>query len=205
MTRRRSGCRMLIRRTGMRGGGVALPKKTKRSVKKTAKKTRRAAKLSPIPPGMRTVTPYLFIKGAAEALEFYKKAFGAKEISRQPMPDGKLLHAMMKIGDSFVMMSDLFEEPSAPGTDVPTTAMLHVYSTDVDKLWNQAVAAGAKVVMPLDDMFWGERYGQLEDPFGHAWTLSMRIPMSRAVREAKQKASMAMLAAGEHPGSEQHP
>ena len=178
-----------------------MPRKTKRA----AKRPRRPAKLSPIPPGMRTVTPYLFIAGAAEALEFYKKAFGAKEITRQPTPDGKLLHAMMRIGDSFVMLSDLFEEPPASANSGPTMAMLHVYTKDVDKLWNQALAAGAKVSTPLDDMFWGERYGQLVDPFGHRWTLSMRIPMSRAEREAKQKAAMAMFAGGEHPGSEQHP
>jgi len=180
-----------------------MPKKTKRA----AKKPRRAPKLSPIPPGMRTVTPYLFIAGAAQALEFYKKAFGAKEISRQPTPDGKLIHAMMKIGDSFVMMSDAFEEtptPTPPTAGAPT-AMIHIYTRDVDRLWNQALAAGAKVSMPLDNVFWGERHGQLEDPFGHRWTLSMRIPMSRQEREAKQKASMAMFASGEHPGSEQQP
>jgi PhnB protein len=154
---------------------------------------------------MRTVTPYLFIQGAAQALEFYKKAFRAKEITRQPTPDGKLMHAMIQIGDSFVMMSDTFEDPPAPGTALPTTAMLHVYTKDVDRLWDRALAAGAKVIMPLDDMFWAERYGQLEDPFGHRWTLSMRIPMSRAEREAKQKASMAMFDAGEHPGRPQEP
>jgi PhnB protein len=177
-----------------------MAKKTKR----TAKRPRLAQKLSPIPPGMRTVTPYLFIAGAAQALEFYKRAFGAKEISRQPTPDGKLIHAMMKIGDSFVMLSDAFEESStrSPTSVGALTSMLHVYTKDVDKLWNQALAAGAKVAMPLDDVFWGERYGQLEDPFGHRWTLSMRIPMSREEREAKQKAAMAMFAHGEHPGAE---
>jgi PhnB protein len=100
------------------------------------------------------------------------------------------------------MMSDMFEEPPASASAAPATAMLHVYTKDVDKLWNQALAAGAKVSMPLDDVFWGERYGQLVDPFGHVWTLSMRIPMSRAEREAKQKASMAMFSQGEHPGAE---
>lgn len=178
-----------------------MPKKAKRP---SPKKRRSARKLSPIPPGMRAVTPYLAIAGAAQALEFYKKAFGAKELSRQPLPDGKLMHASMKIGDSIVMMADEFPGGNlrAPPSVGTTTFMLHIYSKDVDKLWAQAVAAGAKVAMPLDNMFWGERYGQLVDPFGHLWTLSMRIPMSAAEKEAKRQATMAAFAGGEHPGHE---
>lgn len=180
-----------------------MPKKTKRSGRKTS----RPRKLSPIPPGMRTVTPYLVIAGAAQALDFYKRAFGAKELSRSPMPDGKLMHAEMRIGDTRIMMSDEFPGSlmRAPANAGTTTVMLHVYAKDVDKLWAQALAAGAKVAMPLDNMFWGERYGQLQDPFGHLWTLSMRVPMTAAEKEAKRQASMAMLAAGEHPGRETPP
>jgi len=176
-----------------------MPKKTKRSAPR-----KRAQKLSPIPPGMRTVTPYLSIAGAAQALEFYKKAFGAKELSRVPMPDGKLMHATMKIGDTTIMMADEFPGSvlRAPANAGTTTVMLHVYTKDVDKLWAQALAAGATVSMPLDNVFWGERYGQLKDPFGHLWTLSMRIPMSAREREAKRQASVAMMARGEHPGRE---
>ncbi len=175
-----------------------------KTAKRPAKKARHARKLSPIPPGMRIVTPYLAIAGAAQALEFYKKAFGAKELTRQPLPDGKLMHATMKIGDSVIMMADEFpggnlRSPTSVGT---TTFMLHLYSKDVDKLWAQALAAGAKVAMPLDNMFWGERYGQVVDPFGHLWTLSMRIPMSAAEKEAKMQAAMAAFASGEHPGRE---
>ncbi len=157
-----------------------------------------------MPPGMRSVTPYLAIAGAAQALEFYKKAFGAKELSREALPDGKLMHAMIKIGDSRIMMADEFPGSNfrAPANAGTTTVMLHVYTKDVDKMWARALAAGAKVGMPLDDMFWGERYGQLVDPFGHLWTLSMRIPMSAQEREAKRQASMAMMARGEHPGRE---
>ncbi len=177
-----------------------MPKKAKRP----AKKARPARKLSPIPPGMRAVTPYLAIAGAAQALEFYKKAFGAKELTRQPLPDGKLMHASMKIGDSVILMADEFPGGNlrAPASVGTTTFMLHIYSKDVDKLWAQALAAGAKVAMPLDNMFWGERYGQLVDPFGHLWTISMRIPMSAAEREEKQRAAMAAFASGEHPGRE---
>ncbi len=182
-----------------------MPKTSKKS-KRSAPK-RRARKLSPIPPGMRTVTPYLAIAGAAEALEFYKKAFGAKELSRAPLPDGKLMHAEMKIGDTRVMMSDEFPGSPlrAPANAGTTTVMLHVYTKDVDKFWAQALAAGAKVAMPLDNMFWGERYGQLQDPFGHLWTVSMRIPMSAQEKEAKRQESMANLARGEHPGREETP
>lgn len=153
---------------------------------------------------MRSVTPYLAIAGAAQALEFYKKAFGAKELSREAAPDGKLMHAMIRIGDSRIMMADEFpgsnlRAPTKAGT---TTVMLHVYTRDVDKMWAQALAAGAKVGMPLDNMFWGERYGQLVDPFGHLWTLSMRIPMTAKEKAEKRQASMAMMARGEHPGRE---
>jgi PhnB protein len=110
----------------------------------------RSRKLKPIPSGFRTVTPYLTISGASEAIEFYKKAFGAKELARQTMPDGKILHARLKIGDSIVMLFDEF-----PGSDVKsppslggTTGTLHIYSRNVDRIWEQAVAAGAKIVTP---------------------------------------------------------
>lgn len=180
-----------------------MAKKSKRSTKRRS----RTARLSPVPPNMRTVTPYLAIAGAAEALEFYKRAFGAKELDRSPMPDGKLMHATMKIGDSVVMMADEFpgSQVRAPTNVGTSTVMLHIYTKDVDKLWQQALSAGAKVAMPLDDMFWGERYGQLEDPFGHRWTLSMRIRMSPGERERKRQAAMAQFAQGEHPGYESKP
>ena len=145
-----------------------MAKKAKRPLRK-ARKAHKARKLSPIPAGMRIVTPYLAIAGAADALEFYKRAFGAKELSRQPAPDGRLMHAAMRVGDSVIMMSDEFPGSAtrAPKNVGGTTVMLHVYTKDVDKLWARAVAAGATVTLPLDDMFWGERSGQLEDPFGH--------------------------------------
>lgn len=172
-----------------------------RKAKRQAKR-KRATKINPVPAGFRTVTPHLVINGAAQALEFYKRAFGAKELERQPMPDGKLLHARMRIGDSLVMMSDEFpgSEAKAPTSVGTSTVTLHIYSRDVDKLWQNAIAAGAKVAMPLDNQFWGERYGTLADPFGHRWSVSMRIKMSRPEREAKRQAAMAMFEKGEHPG-----
>ncbi|HKS60039.1 MAG TPA: VOC family protein, partial [Thermoplasmata archaeon] len=129
-------------------------------------------------------------------------AFGARELARETTPDGKLVHGRIRIGDSIVMLSDVFPgaDSSAP-TDVGTsTVTLHVYSRDVDALWNRALGAGARVRMPLENQFWGERYGQLIDPFGHHWSLSMRIPMTRAEKQAKQAAAMEALSHGEHPG-----
>src|SRR2546422_945547 len=119
-----------------------MARKTRRA-KAPAKRTKKA--LAPVTPGIRTVTPYLFMNGAAKAIEFYKKAFGAKEIDRSPMPDGTLMHATVKIGDSIVMMSDAFPggDSSSPSMAGTTTVSLHIYSKDVDKLWNQAVNAGA--------------------------------------------------------------
>ena len=168
-----------------------MPKKSKKSKSKPKK----AKKLNPIPKGFRTVTPYLSIEGAAEALEWYKKALGAKEQAREPMPDGKIMHARIRIGDSIIMLSDAM--PGAP-TKSPkalggTATTMHVYAKNVDKLFQQAVDAGATVAMPLGDQFWGERYGQLLDPFGHIWSISMVIPMTKKERDAKMKQAMEMM------------
>jgi len=176
-----------------------LPAKSKRG--KSVKKKSKVAKMEPIPPGFSTVTPYLAIKGAAQAIEFYKKAFGAKEFERerQAMPDGKLMHGRIKIGDSIVMMSDVFpgsnlKDPMSAGL---STVILHVYSKNVDKLWEQATGAGAKVRMPLENQFWGERYGQLEDPFGHRWSVSQRVKMSPKEMKEKQEQAMAQFSQGQ--------
>jgi uncharacterized glyoxalase superfamily protein PhnB len=153
---------------------------------------------------MPTVVTYLAIDGAAKALEFYKKAFGAKELTRQATPDGKIIHASMKIGNTSVMMSDIFpgsnvKSPLELGTS-PVT--LHINADDVDALWNQAVAAGATVSMPLENRYWGSRYGQLVDPFGHHWSLSREVEMSKEEREAKQKQAMETFSRGGHPGAQ---
>jgi len=165
---------------------------------------KKASRVPPVPRGFGTVTPYLGVAGAAEAIEFYKKAFGAKEIMRNPGPDGKIMHARIRIGDSLVMVSDHYGAPEGGPAEptATTTTTLHIYTKDVDSMWAKAVAAGAKVDMPLDDTFWGERYGQLIDPFGHRWSLSMQVKMSKEEKAAKQKEAMAMMAAGEHPGRE---
>lgn len=180
-----------------------MPKKSKKVSRTKPKK----AKVEPIPKGFRTVTPYLTIDGAAEALEWYKKAFSAKELSRQPIPGGKLMHARIRIGDSIIMMSDYFPggNSQAPTVLGSTTATLHIYSKNVDKLWQQAVDAGAKIVQPMDNMFWGERYGQLKDPFGHNWSISQVIPMTKQEMKEKQEQAMAMFAQRQHPGGQEQP
>ena len=132
-------------------------------------------KVSPIPPGFHTLTPHLVIKGAGAALDWYKKAFNAEEVMRMPGPDGaSVMHAEVKIGDSLLMLADEFPgmDTHAPETLKGTTVSIMLYVTDVDKVFNQAVAAGGKPVLPPTDMFWGDRYGKLTDPFGHSWALA---------------------------------
>jgi len=130
-------------------------------------------KVKPIPDGYHTITPYLTIRGAAQAIEFYKKAFGAEELSRMTAPDGRLGHAELRIGDSIFMLGDEFPEMGGKGPQTlgGTPVGLFLYVNDVDAAFARATAAGAKVTMPLADMFWGDRYGKLADPFGHEWSL----------------------------------
>jgi PhnB protein len=124
-----------------------------------------------IPDGFHSVTAVLTVRDGTKMIDFYKQAFGAQELMRMPGPDGKsLMHAEIKIGDSIVMLSD--EQPGgcrAPLAVGAPTSYLYVYVPDVDKTFTQALKAGAKVIMPLADMFWGDRYGQVEDPSGHHW------------------------------------
>ena len=130
-----------------------------------------------IPQGMHSVTPHLICAGAAKAIEFYKQAFGAEEGARLPGPDGRLMHASVKIGDSQVMLVDEMPEWGALGPKAlkgsPVT--IHLYVDDVDAVVARAVKAGAKVTMPVADQFWGDRYGKLEDPFGHHWSVATHV------------------------------
>jgi len=142
-------------------------------------------KAKPIPEGYHTVTPYLIVDGGVAALDFYKKAFGAKEVFRFPMPNGKLGHAEIKIGDSHIMLAD---EPDGPMADTPdhqvfkspkasgrTGVGICLYVEDVDALAKQAVAAGARELRAVTNQFYGDRSGSYMDPFGHVWTLSTHI------------------------------
>ena len=126
----------------------------------------------PIPKGYHTVTPALVVRGAAEAIEFYKKALGAEELVRMPSPDGKISHSELKIGDSMIFVSDEFPHMGvsrSPQTLGGCTSTLHLYVEDVDTSFNRAIDAGGKVAMPVADMFWGDRFGSFTDPFGHHW------------------------------------
>jgi PhnB protein len=138
------------------------------------------AKVKAVPAGYHTITPYIVVQGGAAAIEFYKKAFGAEEIYRMDMPDGRLGHAELQIGDSRLMLSDEMPEmPDAvartPKTLGGTTFGFNVYLEDVDSRFERAVAAGAKVRRPLTNQFYGDRSGTVEDPFGHLWTLASRV------------------------------
>ncbi|HLM46026.1 MAG TPA: VOC family protein [Myxococcaceae bacterium] len=179
----------------------------KKVAKKVAAKAKapvkkRAKKALPIPKGYHVVTPSLVVRGAANAIEFYKKAFGAKELNRMDAPGGKLLHAEIKIGDSIVMLTDEFPEmgSSSPQTVGGISASLMIYTKDVDALFNQALAAGATVSMPVSDMFWGDRYGRVKDPFGHDWQLATHKE-DLTPKEMNRRAAAAM--SGPPPGAPQ--
>jgi len=151
------------------------------------------ANVKPIPDGYHVVTPYLSIKGAASAIDFYKQAFGAKEIMRVPMPGGNIGHAEIAIGDSRIMLADEFPDMNfrGPKSIGGSPVHLHVYVEDVDARFDQAVKAGAKVLRPVADQFYGDRSGSLEDPFGHVWHLATHkedvSPAETARRAAAQK------------------
>ena len=134
-------------------------------------------KVKAVPEGYHSITPYLYIDGAAQAIQFYQKAFGAQEILRLPAPNGRIGHAELQIGDSRIMLAD--EEPSmssfGPKSVGGTPVSLMIYLEDVDRVFEKAVAAGAKVLKPLKDQFYGDRSASLEDPFGHKWFIATHI------------------------------
>ena len=149
--------------------------------------------VKPIPDGMHSLTPHLICAGAADAIAFYKAAFGAVELARLPGAGGKLMHAMLRIGDSALMLVD---ENSEWGMLGPTAlkgspVTLHLYVENADATVAQAVAAGATVTMPIADMFWGDRYAQLQDPFGHRWSVATHL---RDVSPAEMQQAMAKMA-----------
>lgn len=133
--------------------------------------------IKPVPAGYHTATPYLVIKDAAKAIEFYKEAFGATELTRLATPDGNVMHAEIKIGDSAIMLSDECPDYNALGplTLGGTTVSIVLYVEDVDTVVNRTVASGATLVMPVADQFWGDRMGTVVDPFGHKWSVATHI------------------------------
>lgn len=130
-----------------------------------------------IPEGFNTINAHLIVKDSAKAIEFYKKAFGGEELCRMPGPGGQgVMHAEVKIGNSTIMlcdeMPDWCRSPESIG-DSPVT--VHMYVADADQTWQKAVDAGAEVVMPLGEQFWGDKYGKIKDPFGHQWSIAQRV------------------------------
>lgn len=149
-----------------------------------------------VPPGFHTLTPHLTVRNATEALEFYKRAFGAEVGNVAYMPNGKVMHAALKIGDSQLMLNDEMPEygvlsPLSAGGSSPVT--IHIYTENVDEAFNRAVSAGAQVKMPLMDQFWGDRYGVVTDPSGHKWSIAAHVKdmsveeMERGMKEAIAK------------------
>ena len=133
----------------------------------------------PVPDGYRTLTPHLVVRNAAEAIEFYKQAFAAEVVKRMPGPDGRsVLHAELRIGDSMLMLCDelpQMERWVAPPSLGGTTVGIFLYVADVDAVIDRAVRAGATVSLPVQDMFWGDRYGKITDPFGHEWAVATHV------------------------------
>lgn len=130
------------------------------------------SKVNPIPDGFHTLTPHVIVKGVAKAIDFYKKAFGAEERFRMPGPDGSIMHAEVQIGSSILMLAEENAQWGSFGPKETTPVVLHMYVPDCDVAMKRAAGAGATVVMPAADMFWGDRYGKVKDPFGHEWSIA---------------------------------
>jgi PhnB protein len=154
--------------------------------------------VKPIPDGYHSLTPFLTVRDAARAIEFYKNAFGATERGVMKGPDGKVMHAELKIGDSIIMLADEFPDYGAlsPQSIGGSPMGLHIYLDGVDAAFDRAVKAGAEVEMPVMDQFWGDRYGKLKDPFGHKWSIGTHVK-DLSVDEMKQAMGEAMANASE--------
>jgi PhnB protein len=155
------------------------------------KKARKKAK--PIPKGYGSVTPYLACGDAARAIDFYKKAFGAKEVMRMPGPDGRIGHAEVKIGDSRIMLTDEYREMDflSPLTRGGTTVHIHLYVSDADRTAERAVGAGARLLNPVQDKFYGDRTGTVQDPFGHVWHIATHVE-ELSMTELRRRGEKAM-------------
>jgi PhnB protein len=152
--------------------------------------------VKPIPDGYHTITPYLTVRDAERAIKFYEQAFGAKNRGAMKGPDGKVMHAELIIGDSIIMLADEFPHAGAvsPETIGGSATGLHIYVEDVDSSFDRAVKAGATVDMPVADMFWGDRYGKLKDPFGHKWSIATHTAdLSMEEMDRGMKETMAQM------------
>ena len=178
----------------------AAPARKKRAAPRKRARARRGPR--PIPAGFHTVTPHLTVSDGNRAIDFYKRAFGAKEIARMPGPGGMLMHGELKIGNSIVMLAG--EMPG--GGKAPTSlggspVTISLYVNDADAVYNQAVSAGARPTMPVADQFWGDRYGQLQDPFGHIWAVATHKEDLTPDEMGKRAAAFFSQQAPEGPGA----
>ena len=149
--------------------------------------------VAPIPPHLTTVTPRLVVSDGAAAIDFYVAAFAAEPVGeRHTMPDGALIHAELRIGDAIVMLTE-DSDPAIAARDRPATVIMATYWEDVDGAWERALAAGAEVIFPLDDHFYGERGGRLRDPYGHQWMLSRVIEVLSADEIARRGAALSQV------------
>jgi PhnB protein len=151
----------------------------------------------PVPEGYHTITPYLAVEDASTAIDFYKKAFGAKERVQMAGPGGSVMHAELEVGDSLIMLSDPFPQASTkpPKELGGTSVSIFAYVEDIDSVYKQAIDAGATSLMEPDDMFWGDRFGSVQDPFGHSWTIATHVEdVSPEEMEARSKEFMASMA-----------
>ena len=194
---RKSKAKTAGKSAGRKAARPTAKKAAKKAVRKVAKpKARGPARRQAAPraaAAQQSVTPYLVVSNGEHAIEFYKKAFGAGELYRMPAPDGRLMHASLQINGSCVMLSDEFPEHGgnrAPDMVGSTAVTIHLQVPNADKAFAQALAAGATVIMPLADMFWGDRYGKLRDPFGHEWSIAhhVRDVPPAEIAEAAKKA-----------------
>jgi PhnB protein len=151
----------------------------------------------PVPHGFRTVTPYLTVRDAKKAIDFYKKAFGAEELVVMPGPNGMTMHAQIKIGDSMIFLADEWPEVDSLGPESRggATSSIMLYVDDVDKWFDKAVKAGCTVKMPVSDQFWGDRFGKLADPFGHLWAIATHVEdLSGEEVKARSEAAIKQMA-----------
>jgi uncharacterized glyoxalase superfamily protein PhnB len=179
-----------------------MARKTRKPARRKARPAARKKKVEAVPKRYGAVTAHLVIRDCPRAIEFYGKAFGAKELGRMTGPDGKIAHAELKLGDRIVMMD---EENAAMGATSPeaiggTPVTLMLYVKDVDQVFARAVEAGATAVMPVADMFWGDRYGKLKDPFGHHWSIAThKADLTPAQMDKGMKEAMAQMAGAPPP------
>ena len=157
------------------------------------------ANVKPIPQGMESLIPHITVKNAKEAIEFYKKAFGAQELGRHLTPDGRIMHAALKVGGGHLFLNDEF--PEMKGAPAPSPAasapfVINLYVENADQTFDRAVKAGAKPKLPLSNMFWGDRYGQIIDPFGYHWSIAQHI--EDVTPEEMKKRGEAMFAEPAH-------